>query len=98
MQSRNMVAQDTRVVVGADVHTRKHVVSAKIGEEKNARGPWQLSPKAAAWKSFLRKFPGCEIHVVYESGPHGYNLYTLLLETEGEEKQSMRAYIVPASE
>lgn len=98
MKSRNIVAQDTRVLVGADVHTRKHVVSVKIGDEKEARGPWQLSPRAEAWKSFLRKFPGCEIHVVYESGPHGYNLYDLLTETEWEEKQNVHAYIVPAAE
>jgi transposase len=98
MQSKNIVAQDTRILVGADVHTNKHVVSVKIGNEKEARGPWHLSPKAEAWKSFLKKFPGCEVHVVYESGPHGYNLHDLLTETEWEEKQNVRAYIVPAAE
>jgi transposase len=98
MNNRNIVAQDTKVLVGADVHTNKHVVSVKVGDEREVRGPWQLSPNPAAWKSFLRKFPGCEIRVVYESGPHGYNLYDILVETEWEEKQNVRAYIVPAAE
>ena len=77
--NKKIVAQNVTVLVGVDVHTASHVVTVKVAGQEMA-GTCRLSPCREAWRSFLRRFPGCELHVVYESGPHGYNLHDWLVE------------------
>lgn len=74
--NKRIVAQDRTVLVGVDVHAKSHVVTVKVGRE--IAGTITMSPNRDAWRSFLKRFPGCELHVIYESGPQGYNLYDWL--------------------
>jgi len=91
--NKKIVAQNRTVFIGADVHTRKHVVSVKTGRE--ILGTCNLSPNPDAWRSFLKRFPGCELHAIYESGPHGYNLYDWLTGMNGENGQAVHVAIAP---
>lgn len=91
--SKRIVAQNETVVIGADVHMNKHVVTVKVGRE--IAGTSHLSPNPEAWRTFLKRFPGCEIHVVYESGPQGYNLHDWLTEMNGENGTKIYVYIAP---
>jgi len=91
--NKKIVAQNSTVMVGADVHTKKHVVSVKTGRE--VLGTCNLSPNPEAWRSFLKRFPGCELHVTYESGPHGYNLYDWLTGMNGENGQAVHVAVAP---
>lgn len=90
---KNIVAQNEAVVIGADVHMNKHVVTVKVGKE--IIGTSHLSPNTESWRTFLKRFPGCEIHVIYESGPQGYNLYDWLTEMNRQRESNVRVYIAP---
>ncbi len=91
--SKRIIAQDETVLVGVDVHTRSHVVTVKVGKEIRER--CTLSPRADAWRSYLKRFPGCELHIVYESGPHGYTLHDSLGAMNGVNGQAIHVYIAP---
>jgi transposase len=90
---KKIVAQDSEVVIGADVHTKKHVVTVKAyGELKGAK---QLPPTPEAWRSFLKSFPGCRVSVIYESGPQGYNLHDWLTQMKPDKGTKVHVYIAP---
>jgi len=92
--NKRIVAQNRTVLVGVDVHTKSHVVTIKVGSE--IMGTCTLSPNRDAWRSFLKRVPGCELHVVYESGPNGYNLHDWLMELRQEyEGGAIYVYIAP---
>ena len=90
---KKIVAQNVKVVIGADVHTKKHVVRAKIGDEITKAV--NISPNKAAWESYLERFPGCEIHVIYEAGQNGYNLYDMLMGMNGKNGWKIQVHIAP---
>jgi len=91
--NKKIVAQNERVTIGADVHMRTHVVTAMIGKEIVDR---RILPSCrGGWRGYLEKFPGCELNVIYESGPQGYNLYDWLTEMEKQEGQTVRVYVAP---
>ena len=92
---KKIVAQNEKVVMGVDVHTRSHVVAVKVGRELVQRVT--LSAQAKAWRRYLERFPGCELNVVYESGPHGYNLYDWLMELDGIEGRRIHVHVAPPS-
>jgi len=91
--SKEIVAQNRTVMIGVDVHTRSHVVAVKVGREIVDR--CTLSPAPKAWQTYMKKFPGCEVHVIYESGPQGYNLHDWLEQMKGQEGQAIFVYIAP---
>jgi len=93
--NKKIVAQNTEVVIGVDVHTTSHVVTAKTGKEFVDQR--RIGPDRRAWSCYLEKFPGCNISAVYESGPHGYNLYDMLREMDGTNGQRIEAYVAPAA-
>ncbi len=68
---KKIVAQNCTVLVGVDVHTKSHMVTVKVSGE--IVGTWKMSANRDAWRSLLKRFPGCGLNVVYESGPTGYN-------------------------
>jgi len=73
--SKKIIAQNEEIVIGVDVSDRKHnlaVVRVKGGELIRDD---KVAPDYESWKKYLAKLPGCDITVVYESGPQGYNLY-----------------------
>ena len=88
-----IVAQDTEVKIGVDVHTGSHVVTVKVGNKIVERT--KLRPAAEVWNKYLKRYPGCAIHVIYESGPNGYNLYDWLTEMDGEDGREVRVYVAP---
>ena len=93
--NKKIVAQNRTVLLGVDVHTASHVVSVKVAGQEMA-GTCSMAPSRDAWRSFLRRFPGCELHVVYESGPHGYTLHDWLVELREEyEGGAIFVYIAP---
>ncbi|MEW6201833.1 MAG: IS110 family transposase [bacterium] len=83
--SKEIIAQDSTVLVGVDVHTAEHVVAVKVDGEIVCKGV-KIAPMPEEWERFMKRFPGCEVHVVYESGAHGYNLRDWLVEMGGEMK------------
>lgn len=91
--SKRIIAQNTTVIMGADVHTSKHVVTFKV--KPDIQRTIQMAAKTEAWSALLKRFPGCEIHVIYESGPHGYNLYDWLSNQNGRNGQAVYAYVAP---
>lgn len=91
--SKRIVAQNEVVVIGADVHMNKHVVTAKARGE--IVGTEHLAPTPEAWKTYLKRFPGCDVRVVYESGPQGYNLYDWLSEMRCESETTVSVYVAP---
>jgi len=94
---KKIVAQDKTVLVGVDVHTKSHVVTIKV--MRDVVGTCRLSPNKEAWRSFLKRFPGCELHVIYESGPQGYNLYDWLIDLrEGYEGGAIYPYMAPPAQ
>lgn len=91
--TKRIIAQDETVVIGADVHMNKHVVTAKVGKER--KGAVHLSPNPEAWRTFINRFPGCRIHVIYESGPQGYNLYDWLTQMNPDNGATISVCIAP---
>jgi transposase len=72
---KKIVAQNEKIVIGVDVSDSKHnaaVVRVRGGEIIRDD---RMDPDFEAWTRYFRKFPGCDVTVVYESGPQGYNLY-----------------------
>jgi transposase len=96
MKVEKIIAQNEKVVIGTDVHTRKHVVTVKIGNDRYEKAR-HLFPDIEAWRNFLRRFPGCVIRVVYEAGPHGFNLRDQLGRIAEEEGADIAATILPPS-
>lgn len=93
---KKIVAQNVTVLIGVDVHTTSHVVTVKVAGQEGVAGTCTLSPNREAWRSFLKRLPGCELHVVYESGPHGYNLHDWFVELREEyEGGAIFVYIAP---
>ena len=90
---KKIVAQNETVVVGADVHMNKHVVTVKAGGE--VKGTNHLAPTPEAWRSFMKRFPGCQVNVVYESGPQGYNLHDWLTHMNPDKETQVHGYIAP---
>ena len=76
---KGIIAQNEQVVIGVDVHTKKHVVTVKTADGEYHRAT-HIHPSKAAWEEFLKKFPGCRIHIAYEAGPNGYALYDWIKE------------------
>lgn len=91
--SKKIVAQNEAVVIGADVHMNKHVVTVKAKSE--IIGTMHLPPNPEAWRTLLKRFPACEVDVVYESGPQGYNLSDWLTEMEWENETRVSVHIAP---
>lgn len=75
--SKRIIAQNQRIVIGADVHDKKHNVTVMDSEGRELKYE-AMSPNAAVWDKLLKRLPECEVTVVYEAGPHGYNLYDLI--------------------
>jgi transposase len=76
MKNICIVTQETEIVIGVDVHTKKHVVRVKIG---NAYGKAEnIAPNAKSWEALLRPYATCDVTVVYESGPNGFCLHDML--------------------
>jgi len=74
--NNDIVAQKKKVVIGVDVHLKKHVVTCRIDGEYTK--PVHLKPETVQWERFLGRFPECEITVVYEAGLTGFNLHDWL--------------------
>lgn len=91
--NRRIVAQNSEVVVGVDVHTESHVVAVK--ECKEIIDRYRMKGTREEWKDYLKKFPGCTLHVIYESGPNGYNLRDLLEELNGDDGREIYVYVAP---
>lgn len=94
--SKRIVAQDEAVVVGVDVHMNKHVVTVKVAGE--IVGTNHLPPTPEAWMSFLKRFPGCRVSVVYESGPQGYNLHDWLTQMKMDNGTQVHVCIAPPAQ
>jgi transposase len=76
-----------------DVYTDSHVVAVKregriIDRAKMAGTPSQ-------WAAYLKKFPACELHIIYEAGPNGYNLRDCLQRLDGEDGRVVCVYMAP---
>jgi transposase len=93
--NRTIVAQDSEVVIGVDVHTDSHVVAVKAGKDIVDR--ISMKGRREEWGRYLKRFPGCVLHVVYESGPNGYNLHDLLMELDGEDGREVHVHVAPPS-
>jgi len=93
--NKKIVAQNSEVVVGVDVHTDSHVIAVKEG--KNIVDRFSSRGTLKEWRDYLRKFPGCKMHVVYESGPNGYNLHDCLESLNGEDGREIHVYLAPPS-
>ena len=91
--SKRIVAQNSEVVVGVDVHTDSHVIAVK--KERDIIDRFRMRGTREEWAKYLKKFPDCTLHVVYESGPHGYNLHDWLEEWSGRHGQEIFVYIAP---
>ncbi|HOC93982.1 MAG TPA: IS110 family transposase [bacterium] len=90
-----ILAENSRIVIGVDVHTDNHVAAVKhegriIDRVKMAGTPRQ-------WTAYLRRFPACELHIVYEAGPNGYNLRDCLQQLDGEDGRVVCVYMAPPS-
>lgn len=94
--NKKIVAQNETVVIGADVHAKKHVVTVKFNDQ--IKGTKHLAPNPDAWRSFLSRFPGCLIHVVYESGPQGYNLFDWLTNMQMDNGATIKVYVAPPAQ
>jgi len=95
MKHTSIVTQTPEIVIGVDVHTKKHVVRVKIGDEyKNAIN---IAPNEESWMSVLRKYAPCDVTVVYESGSNGFVLHEILLPLAPLCK-SLKVYMAPASQ
>ena len=91
--SKKIVARNSEVVVGVDVHTDSHVVAVKEGKQIIDR--YRMNGTREDWASYLKKFPGCTLQVVYESGPNGYNLNDWLEELNGQDGRQIHVYVAP---
>lgn len=74
-----IIAQNERIVIGTDVHDMKHNVAVVDSEGKIVRET-AMPAHRRSWENLLKKLPGCQVVVVYEAGPHGYNLHDLVEE------------------
>lgn len=92
--TKKIIAQNRKVLVGVDVHTDSHVIAVKADGEIINRYTIR-GDKKEEWVKYLKRFPGCEMHVIYEAGPHGYNLCDLLNEMNGEDEREIYVYIAP---
>ena len=93
--NKKIVAQNSEVMVGVDVHTDSHVIAVK--KDKAIIERFRMRGTREEWQGYLEKFPGCTMHVIYESGPNGYNLHDCLQELNGEGGREIFVYIAPPS-
>ena len=68
--------QGAKVTLGVDVAMNHHDIAVLVNEEVVDRVHIENAP--AAWDSFLARYSGCEVRVVYEAGPDGFSLYRRL--------------------
>ena len=94
--SKKIIAQDSEIVIGVDVHTDSHVIAVKEGTQIVDRYSIKGSIKEE-WAKYLKRFPGCTMHVVYEAGPHGYNLHDFLAQLNEQCGYEISVYIAPPS-
>jgi transposase len=95
MKNKSIVTHNVEIVIGADVHTKKHVVRVKIGDEyKKATN---IAPNQESWISLLRPYAQCDVTVVYESGPNGFCLHDMLLPL-APMCRSLKVIMAPASQ
>lgn len=73
--SKKIIAQNEEIVIGVDVSDAKHNAAAVRVRGGELIRDDKVPPDFGSWRKYLEKFPGCSVTVVYESGPHGYNLY-----------------------
>ena len=73
--NKKIIAQNEEIVIGVDVSDAKHNCAAVRVRGGVLIRDDVVKPDIEAWKKYLDKFPGCEITVVYESGPQGYTLH-----------------------
>lgn len=71
---RKIIAQNEEIVIGVDVSDAKHNAAAVRVRGGELIRDDKVNPDFGSWQKYLEKFPGCEVTVVYESGPQGYNL------------------------
>jgi transposase len=95
MKNKSIVTHNAEIVIGADVHTKKHVVRVKIGDEYKKAS--NIAPNQESWKSVLRPYAQCNVTVVYESGPNGFNLHDMLLAL-APMCNSLKVVMAPASQ
>ena len=93
--NERIIARNKQVVIGADVHQKKHVVTAMTPDGEYCHKAKHLSPNKGAWIAYLAKFPGCAVQVVYEAGPQGYNLHDWLVSIREKEGFDVIAVIAP---
>ena len=73
-----IIAQNEEIVIGVDVSTIKHNVCVVSRKDGRVLRHEILLPAAALWRQLLDRLPGCDVTIVYEAGPDGYNLYDLI--------------------
>lgn len=90
-----IVTHETEIVIGADVHTKKHVVRVKIGTAYgNAEN---IAPNVKSWEALLRPYAAYDVTVVYESGPNGFSLHDMLRPL-APMCRSLKVVMAPASQ
>lgn len=95
MKNICIVTHETEIVIGADVHTKKHVVSVKIGKAYSKAE--NIAPNKKSWEALLRPYAACDVTVVYESGPNGFCLHDMLRPLEPM-CRSLKVVMAPSSQ
>ena len=85
--NKKIVAQNCDVVIGVDVHAESHVLAADVLDRIVDR--YRMVGVRQDWQSYLERFPGCTLTVIYESGPFGYNLGDMLKEMSAQTGQRL---------
>ena len=91
--SKRILAENSRVVIGVDVHTDSHVVAVK--RDGLIIDMVKMAGTDSQWAAYIRRFPACELHVIYEAGPNGYNLHDCLKALDGEDGRHVFVYLAP---
>ena len=74
--SKRIIARNEEIVIGVDVSEKAHHAAVvRAGARGEIVKEDVLKPRYETWRKYLAGFPGCKVTVVYEAGPHGYNLY-----------------------
>jgi len=76
---RRIIAQNERIVIGTDVHDVRHN-AAVVDREGQILHETAMPAHRKSWENLLKRLPDCQVTVVYEAGPHGYNLHDLIKE------------------
>jgi transposase len=73
-----VVSRARTVALGLDVDARTVVVAALDVTSHELVFEGRLTHDAAAWRTFLQRFPGCRLWACYEAGYTGFHLCRLL--------------------